>query len=145
MRNRPVRRWAAALLNLLFLLAWGEPVSAHPCPMHDGAAFVAATAGHSAHAASAVHAAHVAPGDAGAHAGHVLPAPARVPDGAADHTCQCLGDCSAASTVALPGAVAVRWQATIRQTAEPPLAEPVAPSAASPRLLPFANGPPRQA
>src|ERR1044071_9953496 len=41
-RNRPIRRWAAALLNLLFLIAWGEPVSLHPCPTHDGVAVAAA-------------------------------------------------------------------------------------------------------
>jgi hypothetical protein len=139
MRDRPVRRWAAALLNLLFLLAWGEPVSTHPCPMHDGAAVVAAVAA----------AGHVAAGDLD-HGGHgaahlALPTPPPTHDGGAEHSCQCLGECATASAVALPGVVAVQWQAVVRHSAEPPLAEPVAPSAAAPRLLPFANGPPRLA
>jgi hypothetical protein len=134
--NRPLRRWAAALLNLLFLIAWGEPVSLHPCPMHDGVVAAAATsAGQGGHA-------HQAPAaDHGGEA-HAVPADGpSAPEGAA-HACQCLGTCSVSTAVALPGVVAVAWQATIRHAAEPPLVAPATPRAAAPRLLPFANGPP---
>jgi hypothetical protein len=137
MRNSPVRRWAAALLNLLFLLAWGEPVSLHPCPMHDGAA-VAAAVGHAATGAAS-HG-HHAP--AASHGHHALPAQGTPAHNGGSHACQCLGECSVGAAVALPGAVAVAWQATIRHAAEPPLVEPATPSAAAARLLPFANGPP---
>ena len=135
MRNAAVRRWGAALLNLLFLLAWGEPVSLHPCPMHDGAAVVAAVdGGH--HAAAGAHDAH------GAANAHALPAHG-APDGeSGGHVCQCLGECSVGAAVALPGAIAVAWQATVRHAAEPPPVAPETPRAVAPRLLPFANGPP---
>jgi hypothetical protein len=145
MRNRPVRRWAAALLNLLFLLAWGEPASAHPCPMHDGAALMAATGPGTPAPVAAAHAAAHAAGHGHHDAAAALPATAPAHGGDASHACQCLGDCSAASAAALPGAVAVRWQGIVRHAAEPPAAQPGTPRAASPRLLPFANGPPRSA
>ena len=130
--NRPLRRWAAALLNLFFLLAWGEPVTLHPCPMHDGAVASAAAHGgdHAGHARAAAHGAQALPTDG---------APAPAEEG---HACQCLGTCSVANAVALPGTVAVEWQATTRHAAEPPAEAPAAPRAAAPRLLPFANGPP---
>ena len=141
MKNAAVRRWGAALLNLLFLLAWGEPVSLHPCPMHDGAAVVAAVEGGS-HATASAHDAHGAPGVHGAQGAHALPAHG-APDGeGGGHVCQCLGECSVGAAVALPGAIAVAWQATVRHAAEPPPVAPETPSAAAPRLLPFANGPP---
>jgi hypothetical protein len=139
MRNRPVRRWAAALLNLLFLLAWGEPVSLHPCPMHDGAAVAAAVSHAAGHGGAAARAhGHHAPGAAT----HALPAHGTPTTDQGAHACQCLGECSVGAAAALPSAVAVEWQATIRHAAEPPLAEPATPRAAAPRLLPFANGPP---
>jgi hypothetical protein len=131
--NRPLHRWAAALLNLFFLLAWGEPVTLHPCPMHDGA--VAAAAAHGGDRAG--HAPVAAHGGA-----HALPADGTPAPGGESHACQCLGTCSVAGAVALPGAVAVAWQGTTRHAAEPPAEAPAAPHAASPRLLPFANGPP---
>ena len=135
-RNPAVRRWGAALLNLLFLLAWGEPVSLHPCPMHDGAAVVAAVdGGHGGHAGAGAHGGHHVAADA-------LPAHG-APDGeAGGHVCQCLGECSVGTAVALPGAIAVAWQAALRHAAEPSPVEPEAPRAVAPRLLPFANGPP---
>jgi len=142
MRSRPVRRLAAALVNLLFLLAWGEPVAA--CPAHDGLVVQAIAAQHAAAAAAATGgmqhdatamgamAAHPASGE---HAGH---------DGAG-HTCRCMGQCSLSAGVVAPTAQAIRWQVVVRRLVEPAHAEPAAPSAAAPRLLPFANGPPRTA
>jgi hypothetical protein len=124
MRHRPVRRLAAALLNLLFLLAWGEPAALRPCPMHDGVATPAA----------AMHAMAMPHGNAGH--GH---------ESRASHVCSCLGQCCAAVGVLAPMAPVVRWQPVVRRRAEPVGAEVDTPPAAAPRLLPFANGPPRTA
>ncbi len=137
MRAPTTTRLASLLLGLLYLLAWGEPVAWHPCPMHDGAPVAAAVAG-----ATAGHGGH------GAHAGHAG-APAAVHEAApapeadhGDHACQCLGSgCSAAGVVA-PTVQAVRWRVVVARRAEPPAPAPVFAQAAAPRLLPFPNGPP---
>lgn len=126
MRHRSPRRLAAAILNLLFLLAWGEPVTLHPCPAHDAVAG-AAVAGTTHH-------------------GHQAMAPAAGQEQHAEqegsHVCSCLGNCAVSLGVAAPTAQAVRWQVVVRRRVVPiePTAE--APLAAAPRLLPFANGPP---
>jgi hypothetical protein len=126
----------AALLNLLFLFAWGEPVTLHPCPAHDGiVASSPAAAAHHMDAASG-HAAHaMAAMPAGTHGHH--------PDAA--HLCSCLGHCCAAVGVVAPSAQTVRWQVVVRRRVAPSFDEPDAPRGAAPRLLPFANGPPSSA
>jgi hypothetical protein len=133
MRHPSLRRLAAALLNLLFLLAWGEPVTLHPCPTHDGVTVSAPTAG------SAM----------AAHHGHQAVMPAAEPQGHAEHegshVCSCLGSCAVSAAVAAPTAQAVRWQAVVRRRVAPIEPAADAPLAAAPRLLPFANGPPRTA
>ena len=140
MRHPSLRRLAAALLNLLFLLAWGEPVTLHPCPTHDAVSGMAssATAGAGAAASSAA-----------AHHGHQAMAPAvgheRHAEHEGSHLCNCLGSCAVSVAVAAPTAQAVRWQVVVRRRVAP--IEPAADAllAAAPRLLPFANGPPRTA
>lgn len=137
MRAPTTSRLASLLLGLLYLLAWGEPVAWHPCPMHDGVP-AAAVAGASATAA----------GGHDAHAGHAA-APAAAHEAApapdadhGDHACQCLGSGCSAAGVAVPTVQAVRWRVLVARRAEPPAPEPVALATAAPRLLPFANGPP---
>jgi hypothetical protein len=138
MRHPSLRRLAAALLNLLFLLAWGEPVTLHPCPMHDAAAFAGVTGAMSAAgSAMAAHPGHQAAMPAAKHPGHA--------EHEGSHPCSCLGSCAVSVGVAAPTAQAVRWQVVVRRRV--PQIEPAAdaPLAAAPRLLPFANGPPRTA
>ncbi|GLC25322.1 hypothetical protein [Roseisolibacter agri] len=140
MRPRPTTRLASLLLGLLYLLAWGEPVAWHPCPMHDGVAAAAAVAG-----AKAAHGGH------DAHAGHAA-APAAAHEAApapdadhGDHACQCLGSGCSAPGIAAPTVQAVRWRVLVARRAEPPAPAPAFARAAAPRLLPFSNGPPTPA
>lgn len=154
----PLARWSTALVALLYLLAWGEPLALHACPMHDGAAgaVVAALRESGAPVADAAHgtAARATATHATGHATAEHPAPdlravpAPADHGADDgaHLCQCLGHGCCPAGVATPTAQAVRWQVVVRRLVEPP-----APAAAertahvAVRLLPFANGPPAQA
>lgn len=149
----PLARWSTALVALLYLLAWGEPLALHACPMHDGVAGAAVAAVRKAAAAPAADAvaAHAADDHAAldrASSGSHAAAPAHADHGADDgsHLCQCLGHGCCPAGVATPTAQAVRWQVVVRRLAEPPA--PVAaerPAARGVRLLPFANGPPAQA
>jgi hypothetical protein len=141
MTRRPVRRLAAALVNLLFLLAWGEPAMLPPCPAHDGTAFAAYAAQTGAAQSTAAHGGH------GAHGMTDVALASHGSDhGSQDaHACRCLGQCCAAVAVTVPVAQAIRWQVVVRRLVEPPAAEPTAPAARTVRLLPFANGPPRTA
>jgi hypothetical protein len=135
MRNHPARRLAAALLNLFFLLAWGEPVTLRPCPAHDGVVVASAMAGAAmSHHAMAHDASSATPAE---HEHHGTPG--------GGHVCHCLGQCCAAMGVVAPTAQAIRWQVVVHRLAAPAYDEPATPAAASPRLLPFANGPPRTA
>ena len=140
MRARPLTRLATTVLGLLYLLAWGEPVAWHPCPMHDGTGMHGATASVDA---TADH--------AGAHAGHGASAPASVheaapaPDDAGGHACQCLGHGCCPAGVLAPTVQAVRWRVLVARRADPPTPSTQPARAAAPRLLPFANGPPRPA
>ncbi len=137
-----LHRVATALLALLYFAAWGEPVSFHPCPMHDGAgvAVVRAGAHPLAHAGATAAAA-----PAHQHA-HKHPAVAATDGGAPaddDHLCQCLGHGCCTAAVATPAGQRVRWFVAVTRRADPPAstahAEPRAPA---PRLLPPATGPP---
>ena len=136
MRARPLTRLATTLLGLLYLLAWGEPVAWHPCPMHDGTGMHAAT---TSVAASTGH--------ASAHAEHAASAPASLHEAAptpddGGHTCQCLGHGCCPAGVLAPTVQAVRWRVLVARRAEPPAPAAESARAAAPRLLPFANGPP---
>jgi hypothetical protein len=141
MRPRPVRRLAAALLNLLFLLAWGVPAMLPPCPTHDGFPAATSLAPHhgATHSAAVTHG-----GDQADHGMAAMVAGSEHGDHAS-HACRCIGQCCPTATVATPTAQAVRWQVVIRRLVEPAADEPTIPTAAAPRLLPFANGPPRTA
>jgi hypothetical protein len=135
MRHRSPRRLAAAILNLLFLLAWGEPVTLHPCPTHDAVSGMAVSG--------------AAGSGMAAHHGHQAMAPAAGQEQHAEHhgshVCSCLGNCAVSPGVAAPTAQAVRWQVVVRRRVAPIEPAADAPLAAAPRLLPFANGPPRTA
>ena len=134
MRTRPVRRLAAALLNLLFLLAWGEPAALRPCPAHDGIVWTGTVHTGAAHTGAAHADAAAVVRTHHEHAAHL-----------GDHACSCLGQCCAAMGVAVPTAQAVRWQVAVRRRAAPIVAERSRVAATAARLLPFANGPPRAA
>jgi hypothetical protein len=147
-----LHRVATALLALLYFAAWGEPVSLHPCPMHDGAGVVVAGAGHGGeHAGGAAVAAAsprrtvaITPG----HAGHAA-APARAshgPDGHAPagdaHLCQCLGSGCSAGAVVAPGAQMARWFVVVTRRADPPARAPLAaPPPARPAAPPAGDRP----
>ncbi|MGZ8379166.1 MAG: hypothetical protein ACXW0Z_18230 [Gemmatirosa sp.] len=137
---RPSTRLASLLLGLLYLLAWGEPVAWHPCPMHDGITVPAASAAHGPAASAQAAGGHAH--DAAA-AEHGLQAAAPAPDGGHDdHACQCLGHGCCPGGVLVPTVQAVRWRVVIARRAEPPAPAAAITRAAAPRLLPFANGPP---
>jgi hypothetical protein len=149
MPPRPaLHRVATALLALLYFVAWGEPVSLHPCPAHDG---VAAAAAHAAPPA-APSAAHRGGQQGGHHDGYHGVAPAApaaaahpdghdVPDGG--HLCQCLGSGCCSAVVGAPTAQAVRWFVAVTRRAERAAdGAHAAPRVAAPRLLPPATGPP---
>ncbi len=157
MPPRPaLHRVATALLALLYFVAWGEPVTLHPCPTHDG---VGATAG--AHAlalgpgpARGARGAHdhgtAATAHASAHAdthadaqAHRAPAEHGPPGGDDEHQCQCLGHGCCTAAVVVPAAQQVRWFVAVTRRADPPAADaPAAPRASARRLLPPATGPP---
>jgi hypothetical protein len=144
MRTRPVRRLAAALLNLLFLLAWGEPALLPPCPTHDGFTAVTSHADQHgpAHSAAAHRGHHGASATSDAMAATV---PHADHGDGPTHACRCIGQCCPTAAVVAPTAQAVRWQVVVRRLVEPAADAPTTPAAAAPRLLPFANGPPRTA
>ena len=114
-------RALGALWAFWFAAAIVEPVTLHPCPMHDGI-----------HAMSMAGMAHATGHDRDAH--H---------DGqGAQHHCNCLGACSSATAVGLPGHTVVPRIATV---AIVPVLVPAAPDVAPSTpdfVLPFANGPP---
>ena len=158
MRRSPLARAAATLLSLLFLLAWGEPVALHPCPMHDGLpAAATGRAGELGGPAAGGHAEHgsITAAAATGHAGHdgqgerldaATPAPEGPSHDDGAHPCQCLGHCCSAAGVVLAPMQAVRWQGVIARLAEPPVPEAAATTlVTTPHVLPFANGPPRLA
>jgi hypothetical protein len=140
MSRSPVRRAGAALLALFFLLAVGEPLALHACPMHDGVAVASSTSAGGAHAdmPADAHAAHAADTAAAVPAGH----PSGDDEG---HQCSCLGHCAAASGAALAAAQAVRWPVLVARRAEPPAREYRIALPSADYLLPFANGPPHLA
>jgi hypothetical protein len=119
--HRPLR----ALLAALFLLVWGNSaVVVHACPVHEGRA--AATAA----GAPSAEAGHAHQGD---HEG-----------GGADHgPCRCVGQACPTLVAVVPPTAAVTWrEVLVDRAAAPTYDAPSAPSAPTPRLLPFANGPP---
>lgn len=137
-------RVATVLLSVLYLLAWGEPVALHPCPMHDGAGMAVVHGGHAMAAMGGPHdggmAAHTAQTAAAGHrVDHGAPA-----GGHGAHTCQCLGHGCCAAAVAVPAArQQVRWFAVVTRRADPPAIAPTPPRATAPRRLrPPATGPP---
>ena len=146
MRRSPPTRAAATLLSLLFLLAWGEPVALHPCPMHDG--HPAAAVGHdggraTTPGASAGHDAHADHAAQGARMDAAAPAPDGPSHDGGTHVCQCLGHCCSATGVVLAPMQAVRWQVVVTRLVEPPAPEAATIAlVATPHALPFANGPP---
>jgi hypothetical protein len=134
-RRGPLARWSSALVAVLYLLAWGEPLSLHACPKHDGPAVAALAAGTTFAGERGGHADH------GAHAATATPPGAPAHDEA--HVCDCLGHGCCPQGVVAPTAQAVRWQVLVRRQVEPPArAQAPRPWARAPRLLPFANGPP---
>ncbi len=147
---RPTTRLASLLLGLLYLLAWGEPVAWHPCPMHDGVVLPSAAVASAMHGPAAMHASAASAGNAAvaghahdAAADHGLQAAPPAPDGEhEDHGCLCLGHGCSAAGVLVPTVQVVRWRVLVARRADPPAPEPITARTAAPRLLPFANGPP---
>ena len=130
-RSLPTRL-LAALLALWLAVYTAEPAALHACPVHSGAAH-----GATAHA-GAMHGA-IDHGGTGAHDR----APASGDRHAPARHCTCPDHCCAAGACGLPSARVALDVATVRvETARrTELALRVADRA--PRLLPFANGPPR--
>ena len=121
MRHRPLERALAAFLLLWFALVTVEPVALHSCPVHGWPAAAATND----------------------HGGHAPVAPAHSDDGDADHQCACIGDCTAAPSVAGLPATRVVLVASTTQRVQVVVPAAESPSATAPEFLrPYANGPP---
>ena len=129
MTRRSLHRAAAWLMTLLLALVALEPLRAHACPRHFGAA-PASSAATDAHAGHGTHA-------------PVLDAASQDGESHERHPCDCLGSCGLAPTIALPAADLVGPRGAERAIAAPPAAtSPETVALAREHLLPFANGPP---
>jgi hypothetical protein len=125
-RRTRLHRFLAAFSALWLAISIAEPTVLHLCPMHDGAAAVAAPSDHAGHAS---HAAADAAEDANAPSDE-------------ESACLCIGDCPAATgTGLLPERVTI-IDIVVRVGSDSglPAFEYVPVSRAL--LLPFANGPP---
>lgn len=120
----------------LMALVMGEPLRAHACPMHDGAAVMSLAAHGGADAGAAdMHAAHggshdTTTGDSSHHT-----------DGER-HACQCVGACCPVVPVAAPAHVPTTVGVVVATTAVVAPMVPVAIPGTSDVVLPFAIGPP---
>ena len=111
-------RVGSALLALLLLLVQSGIEPSHACPVHDAAAPTEQT-----HDQHAQHGGDDAQDETG-------------------HCCTCLGSCLSATTPGVPSSAIIQSSALPgRFVAGYPLT-PAAPTAAQPRLLPFATTPP---
>jgi hypothetical protein len=117
----PLRRAAASLVAVWFVLAVGELPAVHPCPVHSGAPGAGTVAT-----------------DHGAHGAHT----AQPGSGEAEpHTCTCIGHCTAASALAATAVPRVAPVAVTQVHRASPVARGIVPLH-SPHSQPFANGPP---
>jgi hypothetical protein len=108
MHRHPLRRALAATLAVWFALVTSEPVSLHPCPMHDGAlAALASEASPAASHAEAQRAGHDEHGPGASGASH------GAPEHDAGHSCNCLGHCCAATGAAAPVQPPLAWLAGV--------------------------------
>jgi hypothetical protein len=108
-----------AILTLLFLVAWGEPVAMlHHCRVHD----------------EGVHAATHS-------AAHEMEAGADADDDTP--LCSCVGTSCPTTVAVVTPAAPLGWRVVlVDRDAAPPQVATHARRDAAPRLLPFANGPP---
>lgn len=122
-RSLTVRIFAATLFAWLSAVTI-EPLGLHSCPMHSG---IGGTASHSMGAMHGM-------------AHHATEMPARQSH---SNQCSCPGDCAgtAASIGCIPNGIALPKFAE-RRIAPADQAPAVAAGRYTPRLLPFANGPP---
>lgn len=116
------RRLIAASLAAWFLFAVGDLPFVHRCPVHDGGG-------------SSTPVAAEGPHRGGGHAEH------RESDQPGEHTCTCVGHCSATSVVALPGRPAATTAAAAPIHQPPRLERGIVPLLV-PHSRPFQNGPP---
>jgi hypothetical protein len=121
------------MLALWFGIVIAEPVTLHPCPMHDGV--LATSMAGMSHAKS--HHAH------GAHASTPTDTPDHQPGG--HHQCTCVGDCVSTAAVGLPGHAPTFVIATIAVPRRIIQVERSVALVSPDFVLPFANGPPTQA
>ena len=128
----------SALLGLWLLFATVQPVTWHPCPMHDG---VAASAAGGMGAMGAMGAMGSMASMAGMTDDDHGGAPVSGHHGA--HSCTCLDTGCCGPTAALPSPCDVgHWGVAVTDVRREVLA-PVAPEpAAADHVIPFANGPP---
>jgi hypothetical protein len=115
----PLRRALTPVLAAWFLLAVGEQPLVHRCAVHDGPV----------------------PAAPGGHAGHHGASDAPAPEDGGGSCCTCVGACAGGCAAVAPQAALATLPASdpaivvgVRERPTPPHA--------TPRLLPFANGPP---
>jgi hypothetical protein len=152
LRSRPL----ALLAGLWFLVAGREPPFPHPCEM-GGMGAVAAASSASEAAETATQSEHVHAAQPQfehalqehAHHGHapVDATPVAVTadthgDEHAPSTCECVDDCCVSVVVQAPAAITVVPAALLPRAPRQLAAVAARTTDASPRLLPFANGPP---
>ncbi len=151
-RSSAVFRSGPCGRRLQALTEWGEPLSGHVCPIHDGLALAQLAAGAHGHGGAVHSAGHGVPLNDAAPTeyvvGHSSEGQPGTPNDQAPppHSCRCLGMCCAAIHVITPiSAVALSVTTTTVETAVVAPAVPVAESGNSDVVLPFSIGPPSQA
>jgi hypothetical protein len=138
MHRHWLHRVFATLLVAWFAALTAEPVTLHPCPMHDGVLLLqtSAAAHHAMHGAMS---AHDAPMEHAAAHEDLPPA-----HSTGHHQCTCIGTCTATSATGLPSA-----RLALAATLDAPVHDPGLPDyayvpVAAQHVLPFAHAPPQQ-
>lgn len=137
MHRHWLHRVFATLLVAWFAALTAEPITLHPCPMHDGVL----TMQTSAATHQAMHGsmpAHDAPMEHTAAHEHLPPAHST------GHHCTCLGACTATNTAGLPSASFTLATALNMPAHDPGLPDYEYVPVAAQHVLPFAHAPPPQ-
>jgi len=135
------RHWTQRVFAML-LVAWftalvAEPVTLHPCPMHDGVLLMMSSqsqmAGHAMDMSAMAHEHTTPQADHDQMPGHQQ---------GGQHQCTCLGTCTAASSAGLPSAHVTLASALVVHAHNPGLPDYRYVPVAAQHVLPFAHGPP---
>jgi hypothetical protein len=136
MHRHGVQRAFAIILVAWFAALTAEPVTLHPCPMHDAVLLMQPRAGHHASGMSMPMS-----GDGAAmhaHGHDEMPAP----HAPGHHRCTCLGHCTATSATALPASPLTITGALLAEPDDTGLPDHRYVPVATEHVLPFSNAPP---